>query len=70
MNKHDKLLKAFTEIDNAVEISQATIAVVQEDLEENRASWVLLGVNQQLDKIREANNLIDEVMTDGKVVTA
>ena len=69
MNQKEKLLKAFTEIDNAVEISQATLAVVQEDLEEDRASWVLIGVSQQLDKIREANNLIDEAVSTGKAVT-
>lgn len=70
MNKQEKLLKAFTEIDNAVEISQATLAMMLEDLEEDGTSWVLLGVSQQLGKIREANNLIDEVIAAGKAVMA
>lgn len=69
MNNQKKLFEAFTEIDNAVEISQATLAMMLEDLEEDGTSWVLMGISQQLGKIREANNLINEVMADGKAVT-
>lgn len=71
MDKWGKLLKAFTEIDNAVEISKATLTTIQEGMEEEHVSWALIGVIQQLEKISDAVVVINSVIKEsGEAVTA
>jgi len=66
MNKSD-LMEAIRDIDNAVEISKATLVTVQEDVEEERVSWVLIGVIDQMDKIQKTLEIIDSAIKDSVI---
>lgn len=63
MSKTDTLLKAFIDIDTASEISYATLAEFSENSEDDRTKYIILGVMQQLEKIKQSAELIDKAMS-------
>lgn len=62
MSKNEQLLQSFIDIDTATEISYATLAEFSENSEDDRTKYVILGVMQQLEKIKKANDNIDKTM--------
>ena len=56
----EKILQAFIDIDNATEISCATLSIISESSENERLSWALIGIIGQIEKIRDSAKLIDE----------
>ena len=67
MNKTEQLLQSFIDIDTATEISYATLAEFSENSEDDRTKYIILGVLQQLEKIKKANDNIDKVMRGEEV---
>lgn len=67
MNKTEQLLQSFIDIDTATEISYATLAEFSENSEDDRTKYIILGVMQQLEKIKKANDNFDKVMRGEEV---
>lgn len=60
MNKNFN--KAYDNIDIALEISSATLSIISDHTEDETISWALSGVHEQLDKIRDNMNEIDNML--------
>lgn len=58
----DTLLKAFLEIDNSAKICYGTLAKIVEYSTDDNLSWMIIGSMEQLDKIKNAAELIDKTM--------
>lgn len=67
MSRNEQLLQSFIDIDTATEISYATLAEFSENSEDDRTKYIILGVLQQLEKIKKANNNIDKTMRGEEV---
>ena len=67
MNKREKLLQAFIDIDTASEISYATLSELSENCEDERVSYIILGVMEQIEKIKKTAEMIDEAMREKAV---
>lgn len=67
MSKNEQLLQSFIDIDTATEISYATLAEFSENSEDDRTKYIILGVLQQLEKIKKANDNIDKAMSGEEV---
>lgn len=63
MSKKEQLLQSYIDIDTATEISYATLAEFSENSEDDRTKYIILGVMQQLEKIKKANDDIDKAMS-------
>lgn len=57
----------YDSIDTALEISKATLSVVCENAEIDSTSWVLIGVNEQLNKIKDDMKAIDNIFQKRQV---
>lgn len=67
----EKMLQAFTDIRNATGIAEATLKTMFNDNSVNdRLEWVIIGVVEQIDKIKKAAEAIDEVMSAKEDCTA
>lgn len=67
MSKTEQLLQSFVDIDTATEISYATLAEFSENSDDDRTKYIILGVMQQLEKIKKANDNFDKVMRGEEV---
>lgn len=67
MSKTEQLLQSFIDIDTATEISHATLSDLMDSSEDDRTKYIILGVLQQLEKIKKANNNIDKAMSGEEV---
>lgn len=67
MSRNEQLLQSFIDIDTATEISYATLAEFSENSEDDRTKYIILGVMQQLEKIKKANDNIDKTMRGEEV---
>lgn len=67
MNKTEQLLQSFIDIDTATEISYATLSDLMDSSEDDRTKYIILGVLQQLEKIKKANDNFDKVMRGEEV---
>lgn len=54
MKRTRTILKALNDIDTAVEVSMATVVTAGESTEDERISWILVGVTSQLNVIRDS----------------
>lgn len=54
MKRTPTMLKALNDIDTAVEISMATVVTAGDSTEDERISWMLVGVADQLKVIRDS----------------
>lgn len=58
----EELLEALIDIDNATEISNAILSTLVEYGENENINWMLIAVEQQIDKIRIAADNIDSTI--------
>lgn len=65
VRKLDKLVQVYIDIDTATEISHATLTALMENMDDNRDQYILLGVIQQLEIIKNSITLFDSVMKEG-----
>lgn len=65
----EELFEAYIAIDNAIEISFATLSVISDQTEDERLSWALMGVMEQIEKIQKTIELLNEA-TSRKAVEA
>lgn len=65
--KADKLVKVYNDIDFATKISYATLSEIMENMEDDRTQYILLGIIEQLEHIKQSVILFDEIMK-GEVV--
>lgn len=50
---NEKLLETYTDMDNALEISYATLSTLSLEQEnDQRVAWVLTGVMEQIEKVQ------------------
>jgi len=63
MSKFDVLLQSFIDISTASEISHATLEELMDNSEDDREKYIILGVLQQLEKIKKATENIDKAMS-------
>lgn len=68
MSKSDILFQSFIDIDTATEISYATLAALSESSDNDNIKYIILGVMQQLEKIKEAADNIMDKTTSRKTV--
>lgn len=54
MRRTPVMLKALNDIDTALEISMATVVTAGDSTEDERISWILVGVADQLNVIRDS----------------
>lgn len=67
----EKMMQAFIDIREAMGIMEATIKTLCEDACINdRLEWVLIGLIDQIKKVRKAAGAIDEVMSAREDCTA
>lgn len=63
MKRTSTMLKALNNIDTALEVSMATVVTAGDSTEDERISWILVGVTDQLKVIRDSiNSLNTELM--------
>ena len=67
MSKTEQLLQSFIDIGTATEISHATLSDLMDSSEDDRTKYIILGVLQQLEKIKKANDNIDKAMSGEEV---
>lgn len=67
MSRNEQLLQLFIDIDTSVEISYATLSDFMDNSEDDRTKYIILGVLQQLEKIKKANDNIDKAMSGEEV---
>lgn len=60
--KADKLVKVYNDIDFATKISHATLSEIMENTEDDRTQYILLGIIEQLEHIKQSVILFDEIM--------
>lgn len=65
MSKADKLFEVYAAIDTSSEIAHATLEEVMENLDNERMSYILLGVMQQLENIKKAVDDFNLTMQGG-----
>ncbi len=63
MSKFDTLLQSFIDISTASEISHATLEELMDNSEDDRKKYIILGVLQQLEKIKKAADNIDKAIS-------
>lgn len=54
MKRTSTMLKALNDIDTALEVSMATVVTAGDSTEDERISWILVGVIDQLKIIRDS----------------
>ena len=59
MKRTPTMLAALNNIDTALEVSMATVVTAGESTEDERISWILVGVTDQLKVIRASLNSLD-----------
>lgn len=62
--KIENLLKVYSDISSAAEISHATLTTLMENTDDDREPYVILGVLQQLENIDKSLKLFDETITE------
>lgn len=60
--KADKLVQVYNDIDFATKISHATLSEIMENTEDDRTQYILLGIIEQLERIKQSVTLFDEIM--------
>lgn len=64
---NEKLLEIYTDMDNALEISHATLSTLSLEQEhDQRVAWVLTGVMEQIEKAQSNMNAIFESIKEVK----
>lgn len=59
MKRTPTMLAALNNIDTALEVSMATVVIAGDSTEDERISWILVGVIDQLKVIRDSLNSLD-----------
>lgn len=59
MKRTSTMLKALNDIDTALEVSMATVVTAGDSTEDERISWILVGVIDQLKVIRNSLTAIN-----------
>ena len=59
MKRTPTMVKAFNDIDTALEVSMATVVTAGDSTEDERISWILIGVADQLKAIRNSLTSLD-----------
>lgn len=59
MKRTPTMLKALNDIDTALEVSMATVVTAGDSTEDERISWILIGVADQLKAIRNSLTSLD-----------
>lgn len=59
MKRTPTMLKALNDIDTALEVSMATVVTAGDSTEDERISWILVGVIDQLKVIRNSLTAIN-----------
>lgn len=59
MKRTPTMLKALNDIDTALEVSMATVVTAGDSTEDERISWILVGVTDQLKVIRDSLTAIN-----------
>ena len=62
----EQICNNLADIDNALEISRATLGMLAENYEDKPDAWVLYGVLKQLSTIQEAVNQLDNLTERGE----
>lgn len=68
---NEKMSQAYADICNATGIAEATLKTIFNDNSVNdRLEWVIIGVVEQIDKIKKAAKTIDKEMSAREDCTA
>lgn len=59
MKRTPTMVKALNDIDTALEVSMATVVTAGDSAEDERISWILIGVTDQLKAIRNSLTSLD-----------
>lgn len=59
MKRTPTMVKALNDIDTALEVSMATVVTAGDSTEDERISWILIGVADQLKAIRNSLTSLD-----------
>lgn len=59
MKRTPTMVKALNDIDTALEVSMATVVTAGDSTEDERISWILIGVADQLTAIRNSLTSLD-----------
>lgn len=59
MKRTPTMVKALNDIDTALEVSMATVVTAGDSTEDERISWILIGVTDQLKAIRNSLTSLD-----------
>lgn len=59
MKRTPTMVKALNDIDTALEVSMATVVTAGDSTEDERISWILIGVADQLKTIRNSLTSLD-----------
>ena len=58
MSNHDKILQARIDIETALDITNATLSEVMDNMEDDRYKYIILGVLEQIEKIEKAIEIL------------
>lgn len=66
MEQNELLTQNLEDINRAIEISYATLSTISRQWDDETVSWTIVGVMEQLERVKECSSNIYKVLTESE----